>query len=144
MVRQERYKCILCITIIVPIVAVRLAVDEYADLKKYAKSKNMTTSEVVRNAIFFTRLMDELQTSELLSGFMRSKIINTVMQDMKASLVKRLQTKEFQAELKEYMPTLQHQAAQLAESIKKIAPYKKRRGRPPFLKTNLGIKALPA
>ena len=69
----------MCITIIVPSIAVRLASDEYDDLKKYAMSKNMTTSEVVRNAIFFTRFMDELQTSELLNGFMRSKIIDTAM-----------------------------------------------------------------
>jgi len=127
----------------VPSIAVRLASDEYDDLKKYAMSKNMTTSEVVRNAIFFTRFMDELQTSELLNGFMRSKIIDTVMQDMKISLEKRLRSKEFQAELKEYLPQLQEKAVQLAENIKKIAPYKKRRGRPPLLKTTLGSEMLP-
>jgi tRNA(Ile)-lysidine synthase TilS/MesJ len=128
--QMTKYKCILCITIIVPIVTLRLAEDEYEDLKKYAKSKEMTISEFLRNAIFFSRVMDEIQSSKILTGFMRNKLIDTVMSDVKASLEKRVQTEEFQEDLKEYMPELKRQALALGERLQKIAPYKKPRGRP--------------
>lgn len=79
---------------------------------------------------FFSRVMDEIQSSKILTGFMRNKLIDTVMNEVKASLEKRMQSREFQEDLEEYLPELKQQAIELATRLEKIAPYKKQRGRP--------------
>ena len=114
-----------------PVVTLRLADDEYLDLKNYAKSRSVTTSELLRNAIFFMRLMDRLKDLTAIGKFIQSDLIDSVMQDVKASMERKMQSKEFQAKLQENLPEIKKQAEQFAAELQKIAPYRKRRGRPP-------------
>ncbi len=114
-----------------PIVTLRLADDEYQDLKRYANSRSMSTSELLRNALFFMRFMDRTKDLTAISSFIQNDIIQSVMQDVKASMEQRMQSKEFQAKLQENLPEIKREAERFAIEIQKIAPYRKRRGRPP-------------